>query len=635
MRSRDLLLLASALSFAACAGTTSNDDLESIEWNYRGSRTSVFLSQHGLGDRAESTAYLTAIGVNPSTFTLTQWKSQFIGTSPVFTAFYQNVAELGFWRDMTCTQAVGRGVGGCMVTNWGAPDDPTRGVANKGTVAMTLSAEGFVRFYVFLPDGTISPSAVLDGEGPKFAPRMCTVCHSGTDQSPAANPDLGAVFREFEPTSLHEKPGVTRATAEAQWKQLNRVVQDANRLVRTEAEGAPPGTDHARQAIIDHIAAINTTGTEPVPQSWTAAGANAVQLWQKVVTPYCMACHRHNSMDWSDYGHFKFLQRESLLRTYLPNAPDLDSDAPAMPQSSVAFDLLSHDTGAKAAVDAWLAGSGGTCTAGQACVPTNPCHVGTTACNGGVSSCQDSSTNVANGTSCGTGLSCSNGACVTSVTPTCNTKVLLIGDSEDANDAINTAMVAAVNAAGLTATLVKNHTSYAGTPSANGFGAIYVSPGRTYSDDMASQGQDAVVAASNAGAGVVFTEWAAYELTTNHYQKLKPLILVARTDGAASHPTTFTLTGAAHPVFTGLGSAFTTTGNIGFSPGTVANGGVAIAKASNSDKSTDAGVVVKDGATRLVHLNHTAAYTSINIWASDPSSTKLFTNAIKWAAHCL
>ena len=50
---------------------------------------------------------------------------------------------------------------------------------------------------------------------------------------------------------------------------------------------------------------------------------------------------------------------------------------------------------------------------GSACPPANPCHVGQTACSGGVASCTDTQQPQANGTVCGTDKVCMSGSCAT------------------------------------------------------------------------------------------------------------------------------------------------------------------------------------------------------------------------------
>jgi hypothetical protein len=57
-------------------------------------------------------------------------------------------------------------------------------------------------------------------------------------------------------------------------------------------------------------------------------------------------------------------------------------------------------------------GSCMTCSAGGACTPTNPCHTGTLNCSTGTPTCTDSGQNQTDGTSCGTNLVCRGGSCV-------------------------------------------------------------------------------------------------------------------------------------------------------------------------------------------------------------------------------
>lgn len=63
-----------------------------------------------------------------------------------------------------------------------------------------------------------------------------------------------------------------------------------------------------------------------------------------------------------------------------------------------------------------LSGGTGTpqCTGGAACTPANACHVGIRVCQAGTPVCTDTSTNVADGTACGSAQVCSAGACVAS-----------------------------------------------------------------------------------------------------------------------------------------------------------------------------------------------------------------------------
>ena len=52
------------------------------------------------------------------------------------------------------------------------------------------------------------------------------------------------------------------------------------------------------------------------------------------------------------------------------------------------------------------------CTPGNSCTPTNPCHLGTTSCSSGVATCTDTGTVVSDGTPCGTNEVCNSAQCV-------------------------------------------------------------------------------------------------------------------------------------------------------------------------------------------------------------------------------
>ncbi len=334
-----------------------------------------FLVRDGVGDVVQATQYYRTVlpGTDITTYTLARWKQDNLGQRPTVTGLYRNVAELGFWREMTCTSTLERGAGGCFVTNWNEVDDRDRGVANLGTVAMNISPEGFTRFFVFSPQGVLQPFAILDSEGEKFVPQLCTSCHSGAYQ-PQRGPDLGSVFREFEPSQFQPRPGVTAAAAQAEWFALNQAIRSANAALRGEAQGAPFGLDHSKAVIAQYLDEMYPTGAAPavsvhdpahVPASWkqgvTGPALDArIAVFTKLANVYCQTCHRINSVDFSNYAQWSLLQAQSggrpLIRRYItvdPADPDRTSLA-FMPQSKLAFEILQNDAEALIALDGWL-----------------------------------------------------------------------------------------------------------------------------------------------------------------------------------------------------------------------------------------------------------------------------------------
>ncbi|MFO0680195.1 MAG: PQQ-dependent sugar dehydrogenase, partial [Polyangiaceae bacterium] len=109
----------------------------------------LFLGQDGVGTRESGSRYYASIGAKP-TLTLEQWENEHLGpaSNRVF-SYYQNVGDLGFFRDMTCSKTIAAGKGGCAVTNWKTAEDRLRflqgdkSVRNLGTVCMNVAPEGY------------------------------------------------------------------------------------------------------------------------------------------------------------------------------------------------------------------------------------------------------------------------------------------------------------------------------------------------------------------------------------------------------------------------------------------------------------------------------------------------------------
>jgi hypothetical protein len=336
-----------------------------------------YLVEQGDGSEAQALAYYRAAldGRDPTTYTRDDFVQEHMLGRTLVHGYYRNASELGFWRQMTCTSPVGRGEGGCMVTNFTREEGPLFGDFDVGTVTMTLGVEGAVRFFVFTPDGKLTPAAVLDSEGAKFVPNVCVVCHGGAPQDDPSAVDLGASFREFEPSLLQRRSDVLEPQAEEEWYALNQAVRGANVLLRKESEGAPGGADAAHEAVIAHIDATYAGLGAPashaappfshdardlayLPGSWAAQDDSSVRLFSAVVNRYCMGCHRVSDLDWSNFATFAFLRGKNdgvgLLQAYV-QAANHAAGVPRMPQSEVGFGLMAGDADAQAAIADWLA----------------------------------------------------------------------------------------------------------------------------------------------------------------------------------------------------------------------------------------------------------------------------------------
>lgn len=263
----------------------------------------------------------------------------------------------------------------------------------------------------------------------------------------------------------------------------------------------------------------------------------------------------------------------------------------------------------------------GTCSAGwQDCdgnKQANGCEINTATDVNNCGTC---------GNACGSGQKCISGAC-----QTCNTSVLVLGD---ANATPNQALVTALNASGLTATLVSGGlTTYSNSPAAANYGAIIIPVGSSWGTDMPLSGQTAIVNANNAGTtGVVFTAWGDYNATTTIWATLKQLVIWHYTGSVGAGTRTYNLTSAGHPVWTGLPNSFVTV-SMSHSTGYVQNGGVSIASMVTPAQPA---VVVKDGTGRIVEFTHAAhsGLTGGAPWSTDTNLSTLMANAAKWVAKC-
>jgi uncharacterized protein YbaA (DUF1428 family) len=210
--------------------------------------------------------------------------------------------------------------------------------------------------------------------------------------------------------------------------------------------------------------------------------------------------------------------------------------------------------------------------------------------------------------------------------------VLVLSDNQSS---ANQALQSAIMTAGYTVTM-GSVSMYTGAPAANTFGAVLVTNGTEWFNDMPNGGQTAITSAqASSGVGVILTEWAAYEVSTGKYQILKSLLLSPRQSGDVQK---MTFTQAAnHPIWTGLPNSFTTVFGMGFNKSsTLQNGATMIASCSQCQ---NVGVAVKDGTGntgRIVQIAHAGNFSTGGMaWSGDTNVTKMLTNSIGWAARCL
>jgi glucose/arabinose dehydrogenase len=351
----------------------------------------VFLGADGAGsDQIARTYYKTILpNRDIDTYTLADWKADYVGAMPIVEALYKNEWDLNFWRQMKCTSALTPGAGGCCVTNWREEADAgnPNSQPDLGTVCMNVAsvAEGsFTRFYVFGPDTEthdvdskrkLQTFAVLDdekGDGlteddKKYVPNLCTPCHGGIRFKPGGSADIGSVFREFEPSLL--TPGALAGAAyEQRLFDLNQIALGANQALGVETPmidyienriyptGAPPS-----RSVFDEAPPVSWNDLDPDARAVKEA------MWKDVVNPFCMGCHRvrKEEVNFEAYERLeKFGLRldgvSQLERHSTGDYRDPPDDHPIwMPQTQFMFDRF-NDVGdlrggnAQVALSDWL-----------------------------------------------------------------------------------------------------------------------------------------------------------------------------------------------------------------------------------------------------------------------------------------
>ncbi len=309
-------------------------------------------AQHPLGRRTTLGAWWQENGFDPTD-----------GSAPgEAKAAYLNNGDLGFGRDMHILQRGSDVVS--YVSNYtlnldrSSPDqnplsadaaaarDPERAIA---TVCMEYSpinnpvpTAPVVKFFVYQgvgPNAIRVGGADLDGNGVKFTPQLCMVCHGGTPP-PGNGWTLNQVlasnshFREFDLASFKfPRPGTrvddpsrsspntnTTVDEQAAFRSLNEKVLAANpsAAIRELVQGwyGGPGLPQSTQ---------NTTF---VPVGWQSQA----QLYRDVVGTSCRTCHvaQEGTLNFDAYSKF------SAFRFTIENEV-ISSTSKVMPHARVAF----------------------------------------------------------------------------------------------------------------------------------------------------------------------------------------------------------------------------------------------------------------------------------------------------------
>jgi hypothetical protein len=260
-----------------------------------------------------ATAYYTAIDPGGTktaagdTNDFAHWKTiNGFDRTGVTNATYSNQYDLGFGRDMymqtggqsgTCTNCIAY-----YVTNYPDADHAASGTGAIATVAMEFSPQNgisgtpYTKFYVYHIDGTIALSADLDGNGQKFVPTLCIICHNGNIGSMDATGNLHTSrFIGFDLQSFGYAVAKPRLPQEPFFKAMNSGIANQTnvssplKLLISDWYGTEG----------DFTFPLPTFNDTAVPTAWTTP-VDESNLYNAVVKTSCRSCH--TTRDPSDTG---------------------------------------------------------------------------------------------------------------------------------------------------------------------------------------------------------------------------------------------------------------------------------------------------------------------------------------------
>lgn len=269
-----------------------------------------------------TTNYYAQIDPRGKRLTLSDFKSTNGFPTGEINVRFANSGDLGFGRDMHCTQKANPNIGGfdvaCYVTNYGditTPDTDdaiaaVAGVSPVATVAMEYSqiesAPGnqtefddpsrVVKFYVYNAAGTqLLKAANLDAKGARPIPQLCMVCHNGEYPSgpvtggepPFNDRDDVKLNSRFLPFDLHYytfAPAPNdKATQQPAFKQLNETI----------VQNTPPDATHIADIITQMYASGPTQDEDFIVAGWNAQPIEQ-GMYRDVVGRTCRTCHAAN-----------------------------------------------------------------------------------------------------------------------------------------------------------------------------------------------------------------------------------------------------------------------------------------------------------------------------------------------------
>jgi len=232
---------------------------------------------------------------------------------PLVKAFYANVTELGLGHSVGCWQwSAGRydinsGINtNCLAGSHGTPGGPqlpdgpalaasaysatgsSYGLIVDGWFVVNFVGPGVDPLYMPATDNwgkdwQVSPTTILDSEGPKYTPHACLACHGGTYDANSGKLKPGASFLPIDPglVVFGSQAPYDRASQEESIRALNAMIATSK---------------HVAPAVADYInglynGQVSTPGTIAQSNYVPAAWSQQAQLFLNVVKPDCLMCH--------------------------------------------------------------------------------------------------------------------------------------------------------------------------------------------------------------------------------------------------------------------------------------------------------------------------------------------------------
>lgn len=288
-------------------------------------------------DEVAANNYYAAIGASGLNFN--DWKASVgFDCEADTSAIYYNAGDLGFWRQMHYKR-INRS--GCSVpetghyayyvTNFRSDVDAqsnTNAIATVGMEFSPLAAGGsaVTKFFVWNGAGAQVNKADLDGNGEKFIPGLCVVCHGGTT-SGIASGNLQSKFIPFDIYTF-EYSGLAGLDSAAQQQNFYRMNRGTYLIADSLGRPASLGPQQV-QAIKDYVREMYDNFTPNptfrpdstyLPSNGSYAGL--ASLYHDVVAPGCRSCHIQRT---SQALHFDLKSEFDacypvVCAQYMPNA---------------------------------------------------------------------------------------------------------------------------------------------------------------------------------------------------------------------------------------------------------------------------------------------------------------------------